>query len=152
MPEVASPGRSSRCPSEVSRDSSISTGASSSAARPAGTLMKEIQFQFACSVSSPPASGPIDSASEETPAQMPIAVPRWRGGKLAVMIDSVAGFISAAPRPSDARRVVDQHLQADDGSGAVPEHDGGLVAQVLDQPPHVVCVGLDSVVVVLWPV
>ena len=54
--------------------------------------MKKIQFQFACSVSSPPGSGPIDSASEETPAQMPIAVPRWRGGKVAVMIDSVAGF------------------------------------------------------------
>src|SRR5215472_4186564 len=68
MPEVVSPGRSSRCPAEVSRDSSISTGASRSAARPAGTLMKKIQFQFACSVSSPPASGPIDSASEETPA------------------------------------------------------------------------------------
>src|SRR5215470_5851878 len=41
MPEVVSPGRSSRCPAEVSRDSSISTGASRSAARPAGTLMKK---------------------------------------------------------------------------------------------------------------
>src|SRR5262249_42737472 len=76
---------------------------SASAASPAGTLMKKIHLQVACSVSSPPASGRIDRGSEETPAQMPMAVPRWRGGKVAVMIDSVAGFISAAPRPCTAR-------------------------------------------------
>ena len=33
------------------------------------------------------------------PAQIPIAVPRSRGGKVAAMIESVAGFISAAPAP-----------------------------------------------------
>ena len=42
-------------------------------------------------------SGPIASASAEVPAQIPIAVPRWRGGNVTAMIDSVAGFISAAP-------------------------------------------------------
>ena len=65
--------------------------------------MKKIQFQLICSVMIPPTSGPIASASAETPAQMPIAVPRWRGGKVATMIDSVAGFISAAPTPWTTR-------------------------------------------------
>ena len=64
---------------------------------PIGTLMKKIQFQLTCSVIRPPTSGPIASAIAETPAQMPIAVPRSRGGNVAVMIESVAGFISAAP-------------------------------------------------------
>ena len=36
-------------------------------------------------------------ASADVPAQMPIAVPRWCGGNVAAMIESVAGFISAAP-------------------------------------------------------
>ena len=36
--------------------------------------MKKIQFQLMCSVIRPPTSGPIASASAETPAQMPIAV------------------------------------------------------------------------------
>ena len=65
--------------------------------------MKKIQFQLTCSVSRPPTSGPIASAIAETPAQMPIAVPRCRGGKVAVMIESVAGFISAPPRPCTTR-------------------------------------------------
>ena len=56
-----------------------------------------------CSVSRPPTSGPIASAIAETPAQMPIAVPRCRGGKVAVMIESVDGFISAAPMPWTTR-------------------------------------------------
>ena len=73
---------------------------------PTGTLTKKIQFQLACSVSSPPMSGPIASASAETPAQMPIAVPRWRGGNVAVMIDSVAGLISAAPPPCRTRAAI----------------------------------------------
>ena len=70
---------------------------------PIGTLMKKIQFQFTCSVSRPPTSGPIASAIAETPAQMPIALPRSRGGNVAVMIESVAGFISAPPRPCTTR-------------------------------------------------
>ena len=56
-----------------------------------------------CSVIRPPTSGPIASASAETPAQMPIAIPRCRGGNVAVMIESVAGFISAAPTPCTTR-------------------------------------------------
>ena len=50
-----------------------------------------------------PTSGPIASAIADTPAQIPIAIPRCRGGKVAVMIESVAGFISAAPTPWTTR-------------------------------------------------
>ena len=74
-----------------------------SATTPIGTLMKKIQFQLTCCVNNPPTSGPIARAIAETPAQMPIAVPRCRGGNVAVMIDSVAGFISAPPRPCTTR-------------------------------------------------
>ncbi len=42
-------------------------------------------------------------ASAEVPAQIPIAVPRCRGGNVAAMIESVAGFISAAPAPWTTR-------------------------------------------------
>ncbi len=47
----------------------------------------------------PPRSGPIARAIAETPAQIPIAIPRCLGGNVAVMIESVAGFISAEPTP-----------------------------------------------------
>ncbi len=67
---------------------------------------KKIQFHDRCSVSSPPTSGPIASARAETPAQMPIAVPRCRAGKVAAMIDSVAGFISAPPAPWITRAAI----------------------------------------------
>ncbi len=70
---------------------------------PTGTLTKKIQFQLMLSTMRPPASGPIASAMAETPAQMPIAWPRCFGGNVAVMIESVAGFISAAPIPCTAR-------------------------------------------------
>ena len=70
---------------------------------PTGTLMKKIQLQLICSVRMPPISGPIASAIADTPTQMPIAVPRCRGGKVATMIESVAGFISAAPTPCTTR-------------------------------------------------
>src|SRR5262249_5496069 len=76
------------------------------ASAPTGTLMKKIQFQLMGSVIRPPTSGPIASASAETPAQMPIAVPRWRGGNVTVMIDSVDGFIIAAPMPWTTRAAI----------------------------------------------
>ena len=84
--------------------------------------MKKIQFQLMCSVIRPPTSGPIASASAETPAQMPIAIPRCRGGNVAVMIESVAGFISAAPTPWTTRAPIRMSRvgaspQASDDSG-----------------------------------
>ena len=41
----------------------------------------------------PPSSGPIASARAETPAQVPIALPRSSAGKALVMIERVAGII-----------------------------------------------------------
>ena len=38
--------------------------------------MKKIQLQSSFSAMKPPVSGPIASAIAETPAQMPIAIPR----------------------------------------------------------------------------
>ena len=70
---------------------------------PTGMLMKKTQLQWMWSVIRPPRSGPIASAIAEIPAQMPIAIPRWRGGNVAMMIDSVAGFISAEPTPCTMR-------------------------------------------------
>ena len=65
--------------------------------------MKKIARQVTSSVSQPPTSGPSASAIAETPAQVPIALPRSAGGKALVMIESVAGIISAAPTPCSAR-------------------------------------------------
>jgi len=73
---------------------------------PIGTLTKKIQFQLACSVRRPPISGPSASASADVPAQIPMAVPRCRGGKVTAMIESVAGFISAAPTPCATRAAI----------------------------------------------
>jgi hypothetical protein len=91
------------CSCEVSRDSLITSRETMIPATPTGTLMKKIQFQLMLSTIRPPTSGPIASAIAETPAQMPIARPRSRGANVAVMIERVAGFISAAPTPWTAR-------------------------------------------------
>src|SRR5438046_2711074 len=101
--DAARPGTSRRCSADWSRVSAMKSGAVSRPAIPTGTLMKKIQCQLTCSTSRPPTRGPIASAIAETPAQMPIARPRSRGAKVAVMIDSVAGFISAPPRPCTMR-------------------------------------------------
>ena len=54
-------------------------------------------------MSAPPTTGPIASASADTPAHVPIALPRSSGGNVAEMIDSVAGIMNAAPTPWMAR-------------------------------------------------
>jgi hypothetical protein len=43
---------------------------------PTGTFTKKIQLQSMWSVMSPPRSGPMARAIADTPAQMPIAIPR----------------------------------------------------------------------------
>ena len=60
------------------------------------------------SVSQPPISGPAASAIADTPAHVPIALPRSSGGNALVMIDSVPGIISAAPMPWTARLATSQ--------------------------------------------
>ncbi len=91
------------CSRDMSRDSLITSCETTIPRMPTGTLTKKIQFQLRLSTIRPPTSGPIASAIAETPAQMPIAWPRSRGGNVAVMIESDAGFINAAPTPWTAR-------------------------------------------------
>ncbi len=89
-----------------SLDSVIRRKLAAIAMTPTGTLTKKIQCQLRCSVRRPPTSGPIASASAAVPAQIPIAIPRSLGGKVAAMIESVAGFISAAPAPCTTRAAI----------------------------------------------
>ena len=70
--------------------------------------MKKIARQVTSSVSQPPTSGPSASAIADTPAHVPMALPRSWGGNALVMIDSVAGIISAAPTPWTAREATSQ--------------------------------------------
>ena len=52
----------------------------------------------------PPLIGPSPSPSADTPAQMPIALPRSAGlVKTLVMIDNVDGMMNAPPMPMSAR-------------------------------------------------
>src|SRR5690242_21963841 len=76
------------------------------ASTPIGTLMKKIQLQCAYSDRRPPVIGPSASALAETPTQIPIAVPRCLAANVAVMIESVAGFIIAEPTPCTARNAI----------------------------------------------
>ena len=58
----------------------------------------------ACSISQPPATGPMAMPRPETPAQMPIAFAALTArGTTAVMIDSVEGMMNAPPMPIRAR-------------------------------------------------
>ena len=86
-----------------SRDSRMRSRAATMAITPIGTLMKKIQLQSMCSAIRPPTRGPIASAIADTPAQIPIAIPRCSTGNVAEMIESVAGIISAAPIPCTVR-------------------------------------------------
>ena len=56
-----------------------------------------------CSTRNPPTIGPTASASAENAAQMPMAAPRSRPLKVAVMIESEPGSSSAAPSPCTNR-------------------------------------------------
>ncbi len=55
------------------------------------------------SSSAPDTTTPSTAAPPATPAQMLTALTRWAGGKVPVIVDSVAGMTSAAPRPMTAR-------------------------------------------------
>ena len=91
-----------------SRDSSAANSVIAIAPAATGRLRKKIARQDTSSVSQPPTSGPMARAIADTPAQMPIAWPRSAGGNALVMIDSVAGIISAAPTPCRARDATSQ--------------------------------------------
>ena len=67
-----------------------------------GRLTRKIQLQSACSISQPPVTGPIAMPMPETPAQIPIALPRSWAGNVAVRIESVDGMMNAPPMPISA--------------------------------------------------
>ena len=100
---AAMPG-SRQCVATVSsRDSRAANSVTATAITAIGGLMKKMARQLTCWVRKPPSTGPIARASALTPAQVPIAVPRWWGGNACVMIESVAGIMNAAPMPWTAR-------------------------------------------------
>jgi hypothetical protein len=74
-----------------------------SAATTNGRLTRKTAFQLACSISQPPATGPMAMPSPDTPAHTPIAFGRSWAGKTAMMIDSVEGMMNAPPMPMIAR-------------------------------------------------
>src|ERR671934_85856 len=76
-----------------------------------------------CSVMIPPSRGPIARAIADTPAQMPIAVPRSRTAKVAEMIERVDGIISAAPIPWMARAEIGLDRRQGDVHHRVVQHD-----------------------------
>ena len=100
--ESAKPGRSSRG-AAGSFDSGMRKRPATSAARTNGRLTRKIACQLECSISQPPATGPMAMPSPETAAHAPIAFGRSSAGKTAVMIDRVDGMMNAPPMPIRAR-------------------------------------------------
>ena len=105
---VTIPGQSIECRVLSSRDSCAANSVTATAPAATGRFRKKIARQDTYSVSAPPTTGPIASASADTPAQVPIALPRSSGGKVTVMIESVAGIMNAAPTPWTARPAISQ--------------------------------------------
>ncbi len=100
--ESAKPGTSSRG-AAGSLESGTSQRPAASAATTNGRLTRKTAFQFACSISQPPATGPMAMPSPDTPAHTPIAFGRSWAGNTAMMIDSVEGMMNAPPMPMIAR-------------------------------------------------
>ena len=96
------PGTSKR-PGLGSRDSGTKRRPARKATSATGTLTRKTEYQSKYSSSRPPKSGPRPTPIEAVPAQMPIALARSSRGKTFVMIDRVAGMISAPPTPMTAR-------------------------------------------------
>ena len=71
---------------------------------PTGTLMKKIQCQLIASVSTPPASRPIEPPAEATKPYTPIAFACSRGsGNIVTIIPSTTAEVSAPPTPCTKR-------------------------------------------------
>ena len=94
-----------------------------------GTLMRKTEDQSKYSSSRPPNSGPRPTPIAAVPAHTPIALARSSHGKTFVMIDSVAGMISAPPTPISARTAMScvGRLDEEDGEAReAEERDAGL--------------------------
>src|SRR5216110_156880 len=103
---ITKPRRSKRRGADSSRLSSTTYRVMKIAAMPRGTFTKKNQRQLSFSVSTPPTSGPSDWPIVPAAAQMPIAWPRWAGGKALLTIASEATKLSAVPRPWSARAAI----------------------------------------------
>jgi len=88
-----------------------------------GRLTRNTQVQSNCSISQPPATGPIAIPRPATAAQIPIAFGRSSAGKTFVRMDSVDGMISAPPRPMRARLAISMSapLESADSREPVPK-------------------------------
>ena len=102
------PGQSTARSTVSSRDSWAANSVTATAPAATGRLRKKIARQETYSASAPPTTGPMASASADTPAQVPIALPRSSGGKALVMIERVPGIMNAAPMPCTARPATSQ--------------------------------------------
>ena len=105
---AAMPGTSTVRPTVSSRDSSAANSVTATAPTATGRLRKKIARQETSSVSQPPSSGPAASAIADTPAHVPIALPRSSGGNALEMIERVPGIMNAAPTPWSARDATSQ--------------------------------------------
>src|SRR4051812_35308235 len=69
-----------------------------------GTLTRKIDPHQKWASSKPPEIGPMPRPTADTPAQMPMALPRSTGlVNTLVRIDSVDGMMNAPPMPMSAR-------------------------------------------------
>ncbi len=71
-----------------------------------GRLMKNTEFHAKRSSSRPPSTGPMPTPSPKIAAQSAMACGRSWFGKVAVMIDSVAGKMNALPIASTPRVMI----------------------------------------------
>ena len=110
---VTRPGGSRRLDLVGSRDSRTTSRVRVSPTAPTGTLMKKMLCQLTCSTSKPPSTGPTATASPDMAAQIPIAAPRSRPWKVAVMMESEPGRSMAAPRPCSALKAISSVVDPD---------------------------------------
>ena len=86
-----------------------------------GTLTSSTAPHQKCWSRKPPVTGPSPTPMPDTPAHTPMARPRSRGSvKTLVMIDRVAGMISAPPTPMRLRQLMSALGSLDVAASAEP--------------------------------
>ena len=88
--------------------------------RPITELTTKIDFHDHTWSMSPDPTRPTMPPMPANPAQVPTAVPRRSGGKLAVSRESVEGMTNAAPTPATARRMM-SHVGESSHSGRIED-------------------------------
>ena len=108
---------------------------------PIGRLMKKIQCQEIASVSTPPASRPIEPPAEATKPKTPIALACSRGsGNIVTIMPRITAEVSAPPTPCTKRAPISAPWlgrdRAHDGGGRedgeAGEEDAALADQVAE--------------------